>query len=103
MDEMHQKNLDREDSEFLCREVDGTRVVVHVIEDAEEAAIQSPYHLMQSHTSPLLLVDPETMPMEDQQSDFEHPLTAGGDDNPQEANPELIVSTPNISRPGNTF
>ena len=28
MDEMHQKNLDREDTEFLCREVDGIRAVV---------------------------------------------------------------------------
>ena len=97
MDEMHQKNLDREDTEFLCREVDGIRAVVHVIEDAEEAAIQSPYHLMQSHTSPLLPVDPETMPMEDQQSDFEHPLTAEGDDNPQEANPESSSSPLQIS------
>ena len=92
MDAMHQKNLGREDTEFLCREVDCIRAVVHVIEDAEEAAIQSPYHLMQSHTSPLLPVDPERMPMEDQQSDFEPPFTAEGDDNPQEANPESSLS-----------
>ena len=111
MDEMRQRELDRNDTEHLRRVVHPERAVVHVIGDAEEsgspateasqtaAASQPPgqstglgsedheEERMHSHTSPL----PEAMLVStltgEQQFTMEQIMATLALDNPQEANP----------------
>ena len=112
MDEMRQRELDRNDTEHLRRVVHPERAVVHVIGDAEEsgspaseasqtaAASQPPgqstglggedheEECVHSHISPVPVARLVSTPPGDQQFTLEQIMSTLALDNPQEANPE---------------
>ena len=88
MDEMHQRHLDREDTEYLCQLHDSRReqnlersMAIRDDEYHEEEPVQS-------HSTPPPLADVATTPLDDQQLDFGQAMTTLANNNPQEANPE---------------